>query len=125
VSLNEASLEIVKPRNIEEFELGKLINGQKNSLKECVFINSAHMLSKIHFYALLFRRFCLLGIRIWLVFRVWYTLSDKTMSDKSDNIFRRWWKITSDEKIVTSRKIIHLLIYKIPDHTFGQNIKLY
>jgi len=68
VSLNEASLEIVKPRNIEEFELGKLIysgqNGQKNSLKECVFINSAHMLSKIHFYALLFRRFCLLGIRI-------------------------------------------------------------
>jgi len=40
-------------------------NRQRNSPKECVFVNSAlkysAMLSKIHYYRLFFRRFCLLG----------------------------------------------------------------
>jgi len=49
-----------------DFPLSKI--GKKNSLKECVFVNSALKIQchvvKIHSYTLLFRRFCPLGLSL-------------------------------------------------------------
>jgi len=67
VSINHAMRKsIAEVERHTYFQLSVTLPKKKNSLKECVFVNSVlkiqcHIVKIIHSYRLLFRRFCPLG----------------------------------------------------------------